>query len=226
MEVYYENNINEDELLSKLYHLHSRLKIKYGGFHEELPEQKMSISFLAGNEKVLEIGGNIGRNSLIISSILENDMNLVTLESDTSICKQLVENREINNLNFNIENSALSIRTIIQKRWNTIPSDVLLEGYNWVNTITFDELQTKYNIIFDTLVLDCEGAFYYILQDFPQLLNNINLIIMENDYLDINQKKYVDEILVKNNFCSIYREAGGWGDNCPCSNVFFEVWKR
>lgn len=121
----------------------------------------MAIRYLTGNEKVLEIGGNIGRNSLIIASILNNNNNnnFVTLESDGNISKQLIENRDLNNFNFYIESSALSKRKLIQKVWDTIPSDTLQEGYNWINTITFHELKIKYNIDFDTLILDCEGAF-------------------------------------------------------------------
>jgi FkbM family methyltransferase len=191
--------------------------------NEELPEQKMAVRYLTGNEKVLEIGGNIGRNSLIISSILNDSNNLLTLESDIIIANQLEENRDLNNFSFKIEKSALSKRKMIQKGWDTIPSDVLHDGYKWVNTITYDELKEKYNMDFDTLVLDCEGAFYYILLDIPEILNNINLIIMENDYSEINKKQYVDQILMNNNFVRIYFECGGWG---PCYNNFFEVWKK
>jgi len=208
-----------------LLEIQSKLKINYGSFNEEIPEQLMVIKYLTGTEKVLEIGGNIGRNTLIISYILnnKNNNNLVTLESDTNIAKQLTENRDINNLNFNIENSALSNRKLIQKGWDTIPSDTLLEGYNWIKTITLNELMNKYNIIFDTLVLDCEGAFYYILMDMPEILNNIKLFIMENDYHDITHKEYIDKILIANNFYKDYVESGGWG---PCYNNFFEVWKK
>jgi FkbM family methyltransferase len=216
-------SINENYINDKLQNIHSNLRMKHGSLNEELPEQKMAIRYLTGNEKVLEIGGNVGRNSLVIASILKNTTNLVTLESDANIAKLLTENRSLNKLNFHIENSALSNRNLIQKGWDTIPSDVLQEGYSWVNTITFDALQSKYNIEFDTLVLDCEGAFYYILMDMPEILNNINLIIMENDYYDISKKNYIDEILIKNNFIVDYTECGGWG---PCSNNFFEVWKK
>ena len=73
------------------------------------------------------------------------------------------------------------------------------------------------------MVLDCEGAFYYILVDMPEILNNIQLIIMENDYYDISHKLYVDSVLEKYNFYNDYKEAGGWG--C-CYNNFFEVWKK
>lgn len=221
-----ENNvivINNNDIDYKTSNIQSKLKINYGSFNEELPEQKMVVRYLTGKEKVLEIGGNIGRNSLIIASILDEQTNLVTLESDGSIAKQLQENRNINNYTFNIENSALSNRKLIQRGWDTIPSDDLIDGWKWVNTITFTELKNKYNIEFDTLVLDCEGAFYYILQDIPEILNGINLIIMENDYWDINKKQTIDNILHQNNFYVDYVESGGWG---PCYNNFYEVWKR
>ena len=214
------NMITKVDVDNKLKNIQSKLKINYGSFNEEVPEQKMVVCFLTGNEKVLEIGGNIGRNSLVIASIVKE---LVVLESDSDIANKLTENKNLNQSSFHIENSALSNRKLIQTGWNTIPSDTLIEGYKWVNTITLEQLKTKYNIKFDTLVLDCEGAFYYILMDMPELLNNINLIIMENDYFELYKKQYVDEILTKNGFSTIYTESGGWG---PCQPNFFEVWKK
>ena len=201
------------------------LQIDYGDFDSEVPEQIMTSRYIFGNEKILEIGGNIGRNSLIIAFILnsKNNSNLVTLECDTDIANQLIHNKDINNLNFYIENAALSKRNLIQKDWETVVSDTLLEGYKTVNTITLEELNNKYHIEFDTLVLDCEGAFYYILLDMPEILNNIKLIIMENDYTDILHKEYVDKILREANFYTDYVEAGGWG---PCTEKFYEVWKK
>jgi FkbM family methyltransferase len=214
----YTTNEKNDTLTN----IHSKLKIKYGSFNEEIPEQKMVVKYLTGNEKVLEIGGNIGRNSLIIASILKNN-DMVTLESDKNISKKLIKNRDLNHFNFHVECSALSNRKLIQRDWNTIPSDTLKKGYNWVNTITLDNLKNKYNIEFNTLVLDCEGAFYYILMDMPEILNNIKLIIMENDYTEIYKKNYIDTKLIKNNFIRVYVEKGGFG---PCFNNFYEVWKK
>lgn len=217
--------VTNKDINNKLSNIHSKLQLRYGSLNDEVPEQKMAVQYLSGYEKVLEIGSNIGRNSLVIAHILgeKNNTNFVTLECDTNISKQLQENRDLNNFKFYIENSALSKRKLIQKGWDTIPSDVLLDGYKNVNTITFDEVRSKYNIEFDTLVLDCEGAFYYILMDMPEILQNINLIIMENDYYDITQKQYVDNVLKNNNFYVDYVEGGGWG---PCASNFFEVWKK
>ena len=212
--------VNDTDINNKLSDIHSKLKINHGSLNDELPEQKMVVRYLTGNEKVLEIGGNIGRNTMVIASIV-ND--LVTLECDPTIANQLTENRDLNNFKFHIECAALSNRKLIQRGWDTIPSDTLLDGYNWVNTITLEAFKNKYNIAFDTLVLDCEGAFYYILMDMPQILENINLIIMENDYHNIEHKQYIDDVLLQNNFKVDYSEQGGWG---PCYNNFFEVWKK
>ena len=214
--------------------LHSKLNINYGNLLEELNEQQLSIKYLTGKEKVLEIGGNIGRNSLIIGSIVDNN-NFVTLESDPDIANKLKENRDINNLKFHIEPSALSLKKMIQKKtwkeeqniihqgWDTKHSENIEEGWKRINTITYKQLQIKYNIQFDTLILDCEGAFYHILKDMPEILININLIIMGNDYHTLSEYIYVKDNLEKNHFYCDYKEAGGWG---PCSQNFYEVWKK
>lgn len=207
----------------RLKEIHNNLKIEHGSFNDEYIEQMMVARYLTGNEKILEIGGNIGRNSLVIAYILNhnNNNNLVTLESDQDIAKQLISNKKLNNLDFYIEASALSKRNLIQKDWTTMESDTIPYSYKKVNIISWEELNNKYKIDFDTLILDCEGAFYFILMDFPEILNNIKLIIMENDYPELEKKQYVDKILLENNFKIIYTKNGGWG---PCRNNFYEIW--
>ena len=221
-----EINLETNEIFcggpKRLSELHNKLKLNFGSFTEEYPEQLMVSRYLKGGEKVLEIGGNIGRNSLVIASIVNND-NFVCLESDLNIANTLKHNRDINNFKFHIEPSALSKRKLIQKGWDTIASDVILDGYAEINITSYDTLKDKYNINFDTLVLDCEGAFYYILLDMPEILDNIKLIIMENDYYNHEHKVFIDEVLTKNNFYIDYVESGGWG---PCSHNFYEVWMR
>jgi len=215
--------LSNDDISTTLLQIHDRLDIKYGNVMDELPEQQIAVRYITGNKKVLEIGGNIGRNSLVIASLLQDQTNLVTLESDTEIAEQLRENRDNNKYRFQIENAALSKRKLIQKGWDTVPCETLLDGYKWVNTITLEELRVKYPIAFDTLVLDCEGAFYYILKDMPDILSGITLIIMENDYSDITHKQYVDNVMSVNGFQRNYLEDGGWG--C-CAHNFYEVWVR
>jgi len=214
---------NISQIENNLKNLQKTLQLKYGDFTDEFPEQMMAFRYIKPENKVLEIGGNIGRNSLIIASLLNDNSNLLTLECDSNIAQQLKTNRDLNNMSFKIEASALSKQKLIQKGWDTIPSDVLLPDYKPVKTITLEQIMRLYQIQFDTLVLDCEGAFYYILKDMPEILNGINLIIMENDYYNIEHKNYVDDKLKKSGFYRHYREPGGWG---PCLHCFFEVWVK
>jgi FkbM family methyltransferase len=209
--------------LEKVKHIHKNVKFLGGDIFDEVPEQRMVAQFLNPKAKVLELGSNIGRNTIIISTILEDENNLVTLETDPRTARILDVNRRSNFMNFKIENSALSSRKLIQRGWETIPSDVVHDGYTTVNVISYQGLIDKYNIEFDTLVVDCEGALYYIFQDFPNILNNIQMIIMENDYHDMEKKNFVDSFMVMNQFERIYSEEGGWG---PCFSFFYEVWKR
>jgi len=212
----------------KLAEFHKVLTLKYGGFHDELPEQRMVSRYLSGNEKVLEIGGNIGRVSLIIASILkENQNQYVCMECNDDIANRLKENRDANGFTFHIETAALSNKKLIQKGWDTLNktyiSDELLPGYKEVKTITWKDFTAKYNIPFDTLVLDCEGAFYYMLEDMPEMLDGLRTVIMENDYRDNTHKQFVDATMKEKGFVVDFSQSGGWG---PCQANFFEVWVR
>jgi FkbM family methyltransferase len=221
-------NATDAEL--KLKKIQSTLKIKHGTFQDEYPEQLLSVMFLKGNEKVLEIGGNIGRNSLIISSILEDSQNLVVFESHKLIAKQLLENKILNNLHFHVIDKALSKLPLIQHlgSWNCTISEIVPSGFIKVDTITYNDFKQSINIDFDTLVIDCEGAFYHILVHMPEILENIKTIIMENDYYDNNHKIYVDDILKKNNFNVVFSMplTTHPGMFLHTRDRFYEVWKK
>ena len=216
----------------KLLEIQSKIKLVYGEFDMEIPEMLMCINYLSGNEKVLELGSNVGRSTFIIASILNNNgnNNLVTLECNTDTYNMLIVNKNNNNFDFFTENCALSSKYVFSKGWDSLTKDTpeVPHGYIGVKTITFTELLNKYKINFDTLVLDCEGSFYYILKDFPEILDNIKLIIMENDYLNTTHLNYVTDILINKGFKNVYRKnLLKQKDDCFNQIVldrFFEVW--
>lgn len=209
-----------------LLELHSKIKLETGSMSDEFPEQVMSLLFIKKNSKVLELGSNIGRNSLIIASLLENDENMVTVESNPEYIPILTKHRDMNGYKFKIVNAAVSKIPLIQTGWVT--SSYLGElppGYFFVNTISYKELKEKYNIVFDTLVIDCEGAFYYILRNEPEILENINTIISENDYSDVSHRRYVATQLINNGFKCVYSMNLGDGIS-DYDKGFYEVWKK
>jgi hypothetical protein len=212
---------------AKLLKIHESISLTGGSMKSEFQEQKLAMEYIEPVAKVLELGSNIGINSIIISKILNNDKNLVTLECDLSHIKTLTQNRDINGLHFNIEQSALSNMPLVRRGWHTFPitSTHLANNEIPVNTITYQELLTKYNIDFDTIVADCEGALYFILKDMPNILDNIKLLIVENDYILLEHKLFVDQILLEYGFKCTKSIPGGF-ENSPCYNCFYEVYKK
>ena len=211
-------------LFSKLQEIHTELQLDFGMFYENMSMQLLILKYIHGQEKVLEIGGNIGRCSLILAHILntKSNNNFVSLESNPDYAKQLIHNRDQNGLSFHIENSALSSMNMIQLEDKMSRSDVLVDGFFKVNTISWTDIMEKYKINFDTLIIDCNDSFYEILLDFPELLNNMKLVIMKNEYYDVFKKMKVEKMLIEKKFFLEYSETGG---NCPCYYSYYEVWK-
>ena len=73
------NNIitytDTNNIIKKLDSIHKKLNFNFGSLNDEYPEQIMTTTYLTGNENVLEIGANIGRNTLVIASILKEKNN-------------------------------------------------------------------------------------------------------------------------------------------------------
>ena len=212
--------------------IQTNLKIKHGSFNEELVEQTMVFNFLNPNSVVLELGSNIGRNSLIIASILTNSANLVTLEMDSIFANKCDENKKLNNLNFNIINAALSYRPLYyQNKKHGEGGGYCVDmkhtcDYIECPVITIEEIQNRFNLTFDTFVIDCEGGFYHIIKDNPNILNGIKLLIIENDFPVIEHKNYLNDLLNKNNFKRVFVKELTGNSNFPCKDFFWETWKR
>lgn len=225
---------------SKLKFFHSQLRFTGGDITHEWREQAMAVNFLDPDARVLELGSNIGRNTLLISCLLNDPRNLVTVECNPFFVELLRNNKFANQLDFHIEAGALSYRKLMQstdncrygsaaEAWEAIPAEELAEGYEWIPTVTFAELEKKYNLCFDTLVADCEGALFYILEDDPDLLTNITTIIMESDFRVVEQKWAVERKFAEYGFERIHSEALVPNlTTLPqeCADSFWEVWKR
>lgn len=203
---------------------HNSLSINNGNFLTELNEQLFAIKYIKPDDIVLEFGGNIGRNSLIISSILNDSKNLVTFESNNIYVSKLKENRDINNFNFSIIPKALSEQKLIQKQWHTLPllDNNIPPKWKLIDTITYSEFKKQYPLNFNVLIADCEGALYFILKSYPDLLNGINKIIIENDFNNNTQKQFVHNEFMKHNLKVI--ESNDVRNKKKHIKDFFQIW--
>jgi FkbM family methyltransferase len=220
---------------AELQAIHRALRLVHGSMTEEYPEQLMSVRFIgprrASTRGVLEIGGNVGRNSCAIASVLgnENAGKLVVVEPCLTFVEQLKQNRDINGLSFNMEPVAISRVPLMHRSWETRPigpSGVPDAGWTRVDTVCWEDLRAKWadkGVVFDTLVVDCEGALYYILKEDPTMLEDIELVLIENDFVNADHKAAVDAEFERHGLTCVYRQAGGWG---PCQDRFYEAWAR
>ena len=161
------------------------LHLEGGPWEDEIIEQMMSALFIDNNDRVLELGGYIGRNSLVIASMLANSENLVVFESDPVSAEILERNKKANGFKFTIHPKALSNKPLIQTVWDSRPlkeNEEIPEGWFPVNTMSFSSLMEITPIPFNVLVCDCEGCLYHILKDEPTFLDMFKKVLLENDF--------------------------------------------
>ena len=175
----------------------------------EVPERLAVYDHLDKKDVVLEIGGNIGGVSAVIATLLENPKNLVVIEPSKSAVEELIKLKTFIKKDFNIFNGILTIKN---QRINC--SQPNKGGYSECKPVsnsetltilnkTFYEIQAMYNLIFDTLVIDCEGCYESIFKDSIESgwLNQICKIIIEWD------GEYMEKLLLDNGFKLIdYKE--------------------
>ena len=210
-------NVVASEALKKL---HKGINIKSGFFNDEIPEMELAYRYIRPEYSVLEFGGNIGRNSITIASLLNKNrvgsVNLVTLE--TGDVSELRKNMESSGNKFTIINAGLSKKDLYQSGW--VSGTTKANNKSAVNKISLSEIYKISGINkFDTLIVDCEGCFYDITNDFPELLLNSKLIIIENDSQAHND--HIRKNILNAGFKSIF--CGDHEGRQPC---FYEVFTK
>lgn len=156
---------------------------------DEVPERLSAYLFIEPNDKVLEIGGNIGGVSAIIADKLKNSRNLVVVEPSDIAVENL--SKISYKHDFNVYHGVIVAENKNLECKLTHGNYFACENvdYKVKNNITFNELQEKYNIIFDTLVIDCEGCYEDLFSDGFEKgwFDNIKKIIIEWDGRDFEK---------------------------------------
>jgi len=204
-----------------LRYLYATLTLKHASFDnvygDVYPEQEMLVRYVPEDAHVLELGGDIGRNSCIIAALLRSSSNLVVFEADEFIAKELAKNKARNGFDFAIENKAL---------WSSLPSSEQENHIGWL------QLQQKYPwLSFDTLLA---GTLYHTLQSEPELLLGFKRVLLQNYYKDDTHKSFVAEKLIEAGMSRVYAKplehhiATGLQHfiTPACTSSFYEVWSK
>ncbi len=148
----------------------------------EKDEQLFAQLYIKKDDCVLELGARYGSVSCVIDKILENKEKLVVVEPDPKVWDILEKNKETNDCHFNIIKGFVS-----NKKWNIdnpnagYSTSCIPDNNSSIPSYTLSEIEEKYNLKFNVLFADCEGFLETFLDENPQLLDQIRLIIFEKD---------------------------------------------
>ena len=188
----------------------------------EKEERKYLKKYLDPESKVLELGACLGVVSCLTNRLLKDPNNHVVLEANPNLIKWIEKNKLLNNSKFNIENSIISNK---EKNDFYISDIIVISSKKLItnnkveiNGITIPQLENKYGITFNTLIMDIEGGELDFLQENRLSINKFNTIFMEihpfNNILTIEEANECENILVSQSFRIILQDG------------YFQVWKK
>lgn len=157
----------------------------------EVQEQHDANTFIKPDDKVLELGARYGGVSITINKILKNKKDHVAVEPEAKVWNALEKNRNRHYCEFQICKGAISNK----------PLKMNEGGYNGFANFTSDAETndiplfkiSDFNIDFNVLVVDCEGALENFYNENKDLFNNLRLILYEKDGIDCNYEYLEDE---------------------------------
>jgi hypothetical protein len=149
----------------------------------EVEEQEIASKYIKKNDKVLELGARYGTVSAIILDKISDPKDCVIVDPDTNITQALTNNLD----NCGYEDARIFVGTIGSHKKKIHSNDSYAtytescEGDECnIENMTYDNLQRKYDITFNTIVADCEGCLPELI-DHIEDMDPIKKIIFETD---------------------------------------------
>jgi FkbM family methyltransferase len=212
------NVCHECVVMKKYYSMHFKNEIGEYFDHRktEITEQLQVEKYIEHDSVVLELGARFGTVSCIINKKISSPTNQVSVEPDMRVQSALYENMIENECNFHIVNGFISTRSMALTQIDSYDGYGATSEKSNTSSIPFytlEEIETKYNLKFNTLVADCEGFLEQFFDENPQLYSQLSLIIFEKDYPEKCNYELITNNLKLHNFKQL--ESG-----------FHEVWKR
>lgn len=211
------------------------LRLVHGSLDQELTGQLLVTAFLPRDACVLELGGNVGRVSCVVNSLLHDRSRHVVLEIDPATADRLAENRDANGLAFRVEAAALGGRPLLME----VTDDSLgrrsavagLESRDrdwWpARRISWPDLCAKHpGLHFDALVCDCEGALFDICSEYPGFLGGFHTIVSRSDYGCDEKKRAMDALFEAEGLVRVACVPVTQSPKTRCEAEFYEVWRR
>lgn len=170
--------------------------------------QSRLLALIPPDGTILEIGGCTGYLSCETNQLLDDPYRHVVLEANPKMISTLVNNRELNNCNFHVEQCILSNvdfteRTFYIDNRSVLGSSIVklhddrIKDTILVKTKTMETLQKKYNVKFDALIVDIEGGEFELFEDIldDEALDQFRFIGVEFHWVVMNAMQRSNHIL-------------------------------
>lgn len=177
---------------------------------------------------MLEVGGNIGRSTIVAAEMIGPSGRVYSCEANqdqkqkqADHAKGLIEQKRVVLL------PPISDTKLYQGGWFTTtekaaPKELAYTGMkesDWseIPTLSYAKLVETVPK-WDTIIADCEGCFHTLYHAHPEIVDEVTLLIVENDPRTVAPE---DAHLLREGLL-----AQGFVSNCETSTCFHEVWWR
>ena len=178
-----ENGVQEDEI--------------------ELIEKYLCWNFIEPNSCVLELGARYGSVSCIINKRISDNTKQVSVEPDSLVWDALERNITDNNCFITLHKGFVSKTNHSLTRFGYATTSTRDATQTSIPSLSIEDLQIKHNLIFDTLVADCEGFLEVFFEEHPFMYSQIHTIIFEADYPQKCNYERIRSNLIKSGFKEI-----------------------
>lgn len=181
----------------------------------EKEEATYLSQFLRPNDTVLELGSCLGYVSCLTNDLLADKSKHVVLEANPRLIPSIEKNKEANKAGFHIEQKIIS-----NTKKNTFYIHDLIVGGSLkrktayeveVEGVTVAELEKKYKLRFNTLVMDIEGGELELLRNQQAAISKFDRIFMEihpfANILTEEEAKECEQILASLGFGLVLRDG-------------------
>ncbi|WP_298542618.1 FkbM family methyltransferase [uncultured Aquimarina sp.] len=188
----------------------------------EKEEAEYLSKYLSPDATVIELGGCLGFVSCLTNKILNDKTKHLVLEANPNLIPWIEKNKAENSCFFSVEN-------VVITKEKEIPfyiHDLIVGGSlkrktgNQVSIsgATFDSLQKKYDLIFDTLIMDIEGGELELFRNQKEEIAKFKMIFFEvhpfAGILTNEEAQECEDILSQLDFRIIKRDG------------HFQVWEK
>jgi len=179
-------------------------------------EQDLAHKYILPDDIVLELGARYGTVSCIINSKLNNKKNQVVVEPDHTVWSALEENKKKNNCDFHIIKGFISNKKFALSG-EGYGNSAIETNETQIKSFKLDEIETQFNLKFDTLVVDCEGCLEIFFDDYPHMYSQLKNITFEEDYGHKCNYDKIKKNLEKHGFIKVYEKF---------DEVLRSMWKK